>query len=95
MSIILNYTIQSTLDLTQSVFNLFAGVVVPLLCELESSEKFMCVEVKSVGPWESLTVEKPEKHILNQIYNMLYNYKTDSTYYVESNIVGRALYYIK
>lgn len=43
----------------QSVFNRLAGVVVPLLWELESSEKFMCVEVNSVGPWESLTVEKP------------------------------------
>lgn len=43
----------------QSVFNRFAGVVVPLLCELESSEKFMCVEENSVGPCESLTVEKP------------------------------------
>lgn len=38
-----------------------AGVVVPLLCELESSEKFIDVDVNSVGPWESLTVEKPEK----------------------------------
>lgn len=34
----------------QSVFNLFAGVIVPLLCEFESSEKFNCVDVKSVGP---------------------------------------------
>lgn len=42
----------------QSVFNRLAGVIVPLLCELESSEKW--VEVNSVGPWESLTVEKPE-----------------------------------
>lgn len=43
----------------QSVFNRFAGVVVPLLWEFESSEKFICVDVNSVGPWESLTVEKP------------------------------------
>lgn len=46
----------------QSVFNRLAGVVVPLLWELESSEKFIAVDVNSVGPWESLTVEKPAKH---------------------------------
>lgn len=49
---------------SQSVFNRLAGVVVPLLWELESSEKFMLEEVKSVGPCESLTVEKPETIII-------------------------------
>lgn len=59
--------------MAQSVFNRFAGVVVPLLCELESSEKCMCVEENSVGPCESLIVEKPvtlERTLGKKLYDL-------------------------
>jgi hypothetical protein len=51
----------------QSVFNrLLLG---SLLWEFESSENPSCAE-KSVGPWESLTIEKPVKSIINFKWEM-------------------------
>jgi hypothetical protein len=50
-----------SVNTSQSVFSrLLLG---SLLCELESSENPSCAE-KSVGPWESLTIEKPVKSII-------------------------------
>lgn len=58
-----NYQIK----MSQSVFSrLLLG---SLLCELESSENPSCAE-KSVGPWESLTIEKPVKSIIINLENL-------------------------
>lgn len=61
--------------IAQSVFSLFTDTNCSLPWEFESSENVMWVDEKSVGPCESLTVEKPENvKVTNLIMQLAHLY---------------------